>query len=180
MTAPLPSLRLLRRNGTMHQDLGFEQDLPFQFQAWRLQRAGWVVLALVLGGASIGLFGHGMLADATVLDPSGTLRVDYQRFLRYDELTRVTLSLSGIPNTSGTILVQFHDRYCDDVTVQQVMPTPAKTTRTAEGIAFEFFVDQGDPAVLRFSVSAQTMGPVTGLVRANDRDWVRFTHYVYP
>lgn len=164
----------------MHQDLGFEQDLPFQFQAWQLQRAGWVLLALVLVGASVGLFGHGMLADATIQDASGNVRVDYQRFLRYDQLTRVTLSLAGMANTSGTVRVQFHDRYLQQVTVQNLMPAPAKATRTAQGIEFEFFLDQGEPAILRFSASVQAMGPVTGLIRIGDRDWVQFTHYVYP
>lgn len=164
----------------MHQDLGFDQDLPFQFQCWRLQRTGWVLLALVLSGASIGLFGHGMLADATIHDPSGHVRVDYQRFLRYDQLTRVTLTLSGLPGTSGTVRIQLHDRYLNDVTLHNIMPTPAKTMRTAEGIDFEFFVNQDDPAILRFSASAQTMGMVTGLIRISGRDWVPFTHYVYP
>jgi hypothetical protein len=164
----------------MHQDLGFEEDLPFQFKSWRLQRMGWAALALVLGGASLGLFGHGMLADATAQDPSGTMSVDYQRFLRYDTLTRVAISFSDPARTTNRVQVQIHDRYLKDATVHDVMPTPAKVTRTAEGIEFEFFVSQGEPAIVRFSASVQAVGPVTGLIRAVDGDWVRFTHYVYP
>ncbi len=164
----------------MPKDLGFQQDLAFQFRCWRLQRVGWVLLTLVLCGALIGLFGHGMLADATIHDASGRVRVDYERFLRYDRLTRITLSISGLPRTSDTIRVQFHDRYLQDVTLQNIVPTPAKTTRIADGIALEFFVNSDDPAILQFSASFQTIGPVTGLIRIGDHEWVRFTQYVYP
>ncbi len=138
------------------------------------------MLTLVLGFAVVGVFGHGMLADATIHDASGSIRVDYERFLRYDRLTRVTLSISGLPRTSHTIRVQFHDQYLQDITLQNIMPTPAKTVRMADGIAFEFFVDSDNPAILQFSTSVQTIGPVTGLIRIGDRDWVHFTHYVYP
>ncbi|MCC2642374.1 MAG: hypothetical protein K0S45_2787 [Nitrospira sp.] len=164
----------------MHQDLEFEQDLPFQFQAWRLQRVGWGLLALILLAASVGLFGHGMLADATVHDSLEVLKVDYQRFLRYDTPTFFTITLPAPARTDDSVRVQLHDQYLKDVTLHEVMPAPAKVTRTAEGIEFEFHVSQSDSAVLRFSASMKTMGAVTGLIRTMDQDWLWFTHYVYP
>ena len=117
----------------MHQDLGFEQDLfP------NLSRGGSSVRdgscsPLVLGRTSVGLFSHSItLADATAQDASGTMRVDCQRFLRYDRLTRVTIFFSDLDKDNGqsssaipgSILERGHRAY--------VMPTTAKVTRTAE------------------------------------------------
>ena len=50
-------------------DLEIEQDHDFQRRSWRLQRAGWIVLSLVLLAGLLGLFGSGPLAHATVGAP---------------------------------------------------------------------------------------------------------------
>ena len=79
----------------MHDRLGIDQDVPFQQRAWRYQRLAWGVFGLTLIGALLGLFGQGPLADASIVDATGTVRLDYERLTRFDRLMHLTVSLSA-------------------------------------------------------------------------------------
>lgn len=58
-----------RTRGEVHRvgDLEIEEDLDHQRRCWKLERASWAVMALVLLAAMAGLFGSGPLSWATVV-----------------------------------------------------------------------------------------------------------------
>jgi hypothetical protein len=43
-----------------------DEDLNFQRREWKIQRAGWVTMALVIIAALLGVFGAGPLSSATI------------------------------------------------------------------------------------------------------------------
>jgi hypothetical protein len=46
-------------------DLEVEQDLDFQQRTWALERAGWIVMLLIIAAALAGFFGGGPLSPTT-------------------------------------------------------------------------------------------------------------------
>ena len=58
-------------------DLDIAQDIRSLNRAWKVQRAGWIVIALLLLAALAGLFGSGPVGDAR--EEAAALRVDYVR-----------------------------------------------------------------------------------------------------
>ncbi|HET8720461.1 MAG TPA: hypothetical protein VFM24_00430, partial [Nitrospira sp.] len=44
----------------------FDQDLRFQERIWRIERVGWLAMAAILFAAVLGLFGRGLLSQASV------------------------------------------------------------------------------------------------------------------
>ena len=62
--------------------LELHQDPRFTRRIAAIQRAGWVVMGLVIAAALLGLFGAGPLSRATAEAADGTLRLEYDRFGR--------------------------------------------------------------------------------------------------
>lgn len=57
--------------------LEVSQDLNFQRREWVVQRVGWVVMAVLLVAALLGLFGPGPLSKSIAGSASGPVRAEY-------------------------------------------------------------------------------------------------------
>ena len=163
----------------MHDRLGINQDLPFQQRAWRYQRLAWGMLGLTLIGALLGLFGQGPLADASMVDASGTVTLDYERLTRFDRLTYLTVSLSAAP-TADALEILLDAPYAQAVVLHQSMPASARMEWTAEGVRFRFPRVLGKTMIVKLLLSVKSAGPVRGRIRVNQGDWLTFTQFVYP
>ena len=64
-------------------DLEVDEDLPFQRRAWVAQRIGWVLMALFVLAAAVGLLGAGPLSHARI-DVPGLMTLEYERFARFE------------------------------------------------------------------------------------------------
>lgn len=71
--------------------LEIHEDLPFQEREWKIQRAAWVFMALVIVLALLGLFSTGPLSSAKEEAADGALTVGYERFIRHDGRTTITI-----------------------------------------------------------------------------------------
>ena len=85
----------------MKPTLQIEQDLPFQYRQWRVERAGWAIIGLIILAAFAGVFGHHPFARATAQTPDGALVVEYDRFARYESDTEMNVSVT-LNADSGT------------------------------------------------------------------------------
>ncbi|MEP7151377.1 MAG: hypothetical protein ABI856_06680, partial [Nitrospira sp.] len=68
----------------MDKKIQIEQDLPFQYRQWRLERIGQVLLACCIVAALLGLFGHNPLSTTTGQTSDGRLSIHYDRFARIE------------------------------------------------------------------------------------------------
>jgi len=66
-------------------DLQINEDMEFQRRSWIVQRVGWLVFALVILLAALGLFGDGILSDAKAGQEEGALWLEYPRFKRFED-----------------------------------------------------------------------------------------------
>ncbi|MGC3974321.1 MAG: hypothetical protein QM771_08085 [Nitrospira sp.] len=163
----------------MPKDLEIQDDLPFQYRHWKLQRMGWWGIACILAAGLLGLFGHHPFSRTTAQTQDGMLLVTYDRFGRASSDAEVLLTVTPQKQGGGTFRVWFDSEYLDAVRVVSVSPLPLRGEARQGGRDFVMQTDAG-PSTLLLSVQFQTFGVIRGRVRINEGEPVWITHLVWP
>lgn len=77
---------------TRHGNLDIEEDLPFQQRTWKVERVGWILMALIALASVLGLIDKGPLSQNRKGDPS-TLEVQYNRFIHLETPAQLRVRL---------------------------------------------------------------------------------------
>ena len=75
------------------RDLELVQDLALEEREWTIQRIGWLLMALVVVSALLGLFGAGPLSSRVIASRDGRFKLEYDRFERYQSPSRLLVQL---------------------------------------------------------------------------------------
>lgn len=156
------------------------RDPARQHRAVVVQRVAWVVLALIVLGALLGLFGPGPLSRVTQSDPSGQVALQYERFARYYGDTSVELQVRHDPHRPGTASVWISSDYLTLVQVQQVRPEPATWTGVGDRVLLTFPVRGPDPITVVLRTRPDQVGVLSGSVGAPGGKPIEFWQLVYP
>ncbi len=157
------------------------QDLDFQRKEWRLQRIGWVVMALLILASLLGLTGSGLLARATVGDAGSPLQLTYSRVDRLEAPTTLDLQLAGEAVTGEQVALRVDRSYLEGVEVEQVVPEPAEVRSEGDGLIYVFGVDEpGQPVTITFDLRHTSFGPKSGQVALDDGPVLDFSQFVLP
>ena len=103
--------------------LQIDEDIPFQRTEWRAQRVGIVLMFLFVFCALLGFTGSGgLLSQGEAGEPGGPIHVEYERVVRRDTTSTMTLHLRG----GGSSAVQFWIAapYLERAAVEFVSPEP--------------------------------------------------------
>lgn len=162
-------------------DLEIEQDHDFQRLSWRMQRVGWIILALVLLAGLLGLFGSGPLAHATVGAPGSPLRLEYDRFGRIDAPSTLTALVRPSTRRPGEAILHLDRGFTDFFQIERMQPTPDRTEAGADHSVYVFRAT-GSPGPVRvtFRLRPDQPGLLTGRVRQDGGSWLTFHQLVYP
>jgi hypothetical protein len=112
----------------------FDSQLAFHQHEWRIQRIGWVLVALFLAFALGGLFGNGPLSRAHADGAAG--RIDYERFVRYGLSTDVVVTPTG--SADGVNRVEIDADYLEAFRIERVTPEPAVVRMSGAKLVYEF------------------------------------------
>lgn len=144
---------------------GLHFDETFQRREWRAQRAGWAVLALLVGGALAGLTGgSGPLARARVAQSS--LEVDYPRIAR--RLRDAEVTIRSHAATSGRFALRVERALFEDFALERVVPPPASVASDAEALRFEFALAAAGPIEIDFALRGERAGAGRAALAAGD------------
>ena len=114
--------------------LQVEEDKRFQRRFWRLQRLGWILFALIVGVALLGLTGaSGLWATRLAISPEGEL--DYPRVARWDSTSQLAATFTEERPRQRLLLT---GELFDYFAIQSVQPTPARSHLTKDGHLLEF------------------------------------------
>ena len=116
------------------EDCESDLSLDFHRSEWRIQRIGWVLVALFLVLAVGGLFGNGPLSRGHADNGAG--RVDYERFARYGLST--DLIVTPTDSAHGVNRVAISGDYLEALRVERITPEPAAVRMTGSNIVYEF------------------------------------------
>jgi hypothetical protein len=162
-------------------DLEIDQDIAFQKHEWQVQRVAWVVMALIVLLAALGLFGTGLLSSASASDPNGVLTVDYQRFIRHDGRTTLTVNVAPELVTGDSVEIWLAADYHADVQIEQISPEPQEVRTDGDRLIYVLAVEGvTGPLELSFALRPQAIGRVSVEVGLVDGPQVAFSHVSYP
>jgi hypothetical protein len=153
--------------------LQIDEDLNFQRREWKIQRGGWVAMALVIIAALLGVFGTGPLSSATI-EGEG-LRLEHERFCRLERGTDLRFTLAG---TGDPALLLIGGEYLDRVMIERITPEPVKVEGVSAGVVFQFVL-QG-PASVTFHLKPKKFGLAPGKARLGQAAPITFTQFIYP
>jgi hypothetical protein len=171
----------VRRVGTLE----IAYDEAFERRAWAIQRAAWILVALVLFAALTGLFGAGPLSRAERSAGEGALRVEYERYWR----TSTPLALRVYARTGEAKQDRLHiwlsNAYLKNMQVKRVTPVPASEVASEGRLIFSFDyappVQNGTaPLEVTFWLEPQSWGTQAGRIGIEGGPELAFTQFLFP
>jgi hypothetical protein len=140
-------------------DIDLDQDLKLQEREWKLQRISWVVLTLLVVLALLGACGTGPLSSASSGGDSEGFSVDYQRVVRHQGESRLTIHLNGDQVHEGQIEMWLGADYVNTVRVTQISPEPEEVRLADDRVIYVFSVDEpAELVTVNIDLVPQEMG----------------------
>jgi hypothetical protein len=151
--------------------------MRFQRRAWMVERAAWILFALVSFIALTGLFGGGALGRVTAQSPDRALSVTYDRFQRQTRLTQFTFRMA-VADADPRLRVgpDFIDRY----EVTSLQPAPAASSAGRDGIEYTFARPRGGELNVVLWAHPRQFGRIGLEAQAGRDEPVRLPILVYP
>ena len=146
-------------------------DIEFHRRAWTVQRVGWLVIAAVIVGALLGVFGDGPLSRAEVRGDG--LRLEYERFARLQQPTRLQLALSKSPRSE----VALNRSYLESFRIEQITPEPREVESSGEWLVYRF--GGSGTITVTFHLMPEKFGSAAGAARAGGNS-LAFQQFIYP
>ena len=165
----------------MAKDGGIDlvDDISFQEKTWRVQRVGWIVMALLVAAGLAGAFARGPLSRAEAEGPG--LRIEYERFERYQAPSEIRVRLAPEAVVDGSVALMLDGDYADRVPVERIDPAPERSAPTAGGHILYFPVPpNARPGTVIFQIRPQLVGLVHGRIGIAGAAPVSFTQFVWP
>jgi hypothetical protein len=161
-------------------DLEINQDLRVQKRMWKIERIGWVAMAIIVLLGAAGLFGHGPASYTTAGEESGPLQIEYERFGRHQSQSRLSLHVHTLP-TEGPVSFWINSAYLKNIEIQDMTPLPLKTTITGDGVLFHVdAAEQETPGLITLYFQFHSIGWLTGEFQMPGASSLKIRQFVYP
>ncbi|MBA2468120.1 MAG: hypothetical protein H0V37_01795 [Chloroflexia bacterium] len=161
-------------------DLDLDQDLAFEERQWKIQRVGWVVMALIVVAALLGVFGSGPLSAATVGDDA-TLALHYQRFVRHQGQGELVVRVAPNETVEGRVEFWLTTEFLGEIDLQGISPEPDEVRSAGDRQIFVFLVnDPAGPLEVTISYFPNGLGRVSGGIGLVDGPDFSFNQLSYP
>ncbi|MEM5776356.1 MAG: hypothetical protein AAGU05_15240 [Anaerolineaceae bacterium] len=156
------------------------EDLKFQKWEWDFERAGWVVMAVLVLLGVLGLFGDGRISQAEQTSPGG-LKISYERFERRTNPTLLELEFPPEAVQNGQLHWWINREYVKRVQVDGIFPDPEQVETTADRIIYTVNVpDAAGPILVKLNVSAEKSGRLPVEIGWLDGDTLQFNQFIFP
>ena len=119
-------------------ELEIQQDLPHERLEWRIERVAWVTMALVLLAGLLGLLGPGPLSSATADARDSALRVEYNRFERYQSPSMLRVHLAPGAARDGKARLWLSRGYVENIELRHIDPEPESVEVEHDRLIYTF------------------------------------------
>jgi hypothetical protein len=160
--------------------LQVDDDIDQHRRIWAFERAGWIVLLLLLVAAALGLFGPGILGSAHPTAPNGALSVEHLRFARARSPQRLQVALEPDDRGDGRFELWLDSAWLDAVTLEHITPQPDRVRAGAERTTLEFAWDRAPGRVpIVLEIEAQQFGRLRARI-GSGAEAVEVSQFVHP
>jgi hypothetical protein len=157
------------------------EDLPFQERSWKIQRFGWILMGLAVMGAFLGLFGPGPLSSASQGRQGGPLRLEYNRFERFQSPATLHIHLEPGVEKERAVRVWISLDYLKGMQMRRITPEPDKVEGGPDRLTYLFRVEKsGPPKEITFHLETEQFGLLSGRVGLNTEEELTFRQWIYP
>lgn len=148
--------------------------------AWRVERIGWALGALVLGATVLGVFGDGPLSRAEA-GSTDALFVEYDRLLRASAPSEYSFRARPAMAAGGFLRLRFDQALVDRMEIESIVPAPQFQEAGGDHTEFVFRAAPGAASLsIEFRYRPATFGPQSGRVSVAGAHPVQIRQFVYP
>ncbi|PXX69464.1 hypothetical protein SAMN05660489_02864 [Pseudomonas sp. LAMO17WK12:I10] len=155
-----------------------QEDMALQRKVWRFERVGWYALVVIVLLTLAGLFSRGPLSTRDISSADGSLRVEYQRFLRNGATDSLTLHLRG--GARQLLEVEIAGELLQGFSVQALQPEPLKASSAGAGIRLWLRADADGQARLYLTLLGTGVGFYDSRIRLADHLPLSISQFIYP
>ncbi|MCX7515143.1 hypothetical protein [Frateuria sp. STR12] len=157
------------------------ENRDHQRYEWRVERIGWLVMAILLAAGLLGLLGYGAMSRSQAGAP-GALSVDYDHLQRASAPSEYRFSVAPSLASDGALTLRFDQALLDEVEMQSIVPEPTQVRAGPGFTEFTFAMApaQGSPERIEFQFQHATFGHVRGQVTAEGAAPLVIDQFVYP
>ena len=119
-------------------DIAVGEDLDFQRRWWKLEKFVWSFFVLLLIADLSGALGRGPLANAKAHTADGTLQLKYERILRENTASIMTVLPGAAAVHNGQVQLFVSDSVLKQFGAQRIIPQPATSAVGGGGVTYTF------------------------------------------
>lgn len=161
-------------------DLEISQDLEYQKKMWKVERVGWGVMGLISLAGLLGVLGPGLLGHTTQGGKNDPLKIEFERFGRYQAPTELRVQLGTAIQQGDNVRVGISRDYLEQMQIQQITPEPESVESQSDKLVYHFRVTSLDqPTAITFYLEPETIGPLSGSVELQGQT-LQFNQFIYP
>lgn len=159
--------------------LEIDADMNFQVKEWRVERIGWVLMALLALAGLLGLFGEGPLAN--VRAENGPIAVEYDRFERLLSPAQLQIQVAPEAVQNDEVRLQVTRKLLDGLEVQDISPQPDSMELSPDTVVYVFKVTNPNaPMRITFDMETAKAGSHSGQVGIENGALVDIRQFIYP
>ena len=160
-------------------ELELKSDLAHERREWRVQRVGWLLLALFCGSALAGLLGPGPLSKQQAGKVGSDLYIEYDRFIR--KQSPYGLKVFCRPDTTRDEFTITLDRgFVENVEIKGIQPEPSETTAGTTEYHFRFKRSGEGEQLVIFHFEPDAFGTIETSVKLGDKASHQIKQFVWP
>jgi hypothetical protein len=162
-------------------DIQLSDDYRFTKKSWIAERAGWGFLIAIIVAAILGLLGPGLISARTVVGPSGTLAVEYDRFGQFKTEETFRIRLTSRPEDPARVSFWIDQTFLDDVSIEDIQPHPLEVRPEGDRTTYIFAAPERHTTVdVRLEIAPQQAGRLAGRFGQARDSGVDVAQIVYP
>ena len=139
-----------------HDPTRDREDLSYHRRNWAVQRAGWLLMALVLLLGLLGVLGDGPLARTE--RTAGAFSIRYDRVVRLSAPTTWELRLPA--GGEGRVGLTLEGSLLAVIEIDGWSPPPDRVTATSQGQRLAFLTHDTGTATIRFRFTPKRLGRI--------------------
>lgn len=162
-------------------DLDINEDLDWEDGWYWFERFAWATLVALLVAASIGAVGPGRLSRQDVKDPSGQLRVVFEKRLHAKSSSDVQVEVGAGAARNGEVKVLLAGSLATgDSRIDHIAPEPGKTEASASGSVLTYSVPPGQG--MKFVLRQRTggIGPIWSKISVAGGPEITLDQFIFP
>jgi hypothetical protein len=157
------------------------EDPEFQRKDWAVQRAGWVLLGLVMIAAALGLLGGmGPLARKSATSSDGSLHIEYSAVARHRSPGELTINLRA-GQTEPSLQLWVDRGYLQNADLLRITPEPESSLLEQNRITYTFRLENSPREVsIVFDIEPVKVGMQRGSLGVVGGPELAFSTFVFP